>query len=190
MSVSIILAFLPWIGFDLLPKHTHSQMVTAMGIALVLTIATNYKSIRKRYILPCATLVFFGVALIVVWLGNFVWISRNIWAATHLMCAAIAWGSILLQQPFTLQYAKEEVSEQYWTHPTFLRINNILTAAWGMIFVFNFLVNIFKVKLANIGLPLSSVLTNGSTLLGIWLCAWFPEWYHKHQLAKQAALQN
>src|SRR5262249_39052710 len=36
--------------------------------------------------------------------------------------------------PFTLQYAREQVPEQYWGLPIFLRTNRIITGVWAVTF--------------------------------------------------------
>ena len=43
---------------------------------------------------------------------------------------AIAFGSVILRMPFTLQYAREDVPEEYWHEPEFLRVNYLITWVW------------------------------------------------------------
>jgi len=42
--------------------------------------------------------------------------------------------SIALRQPFTLQYAREKVSSEFWNSPTFVRVNYAITFAWARAF--------------------------------------------------------
>ena len=37
--------------------------------------------------------------------------------------------------PFTEQYSRESTPQQYWSSPTFKRINLVLSAAWGVAIV-------------------------------------------------------
>jgi hypothetical protein len=46
----------------------------------------------------------------------------------------IAVVSIAMRNPFTLQYAREEASEETWTTPDFLRANYILSGVWALAF--------------------------------------------------------
>lgn len=51
---------------------------------------------------------------------------------------AMAAGSLALRRPFTLAYAREETDPGVWTHPGFIRANNIITTVWTLAFAFNF----------------------------------------------------
>lgn len=180
MPFSIIFAFLPWIIFDLLPKYSHTQIVFAMVLALIVTIASNYKYLKKFFVLPCATLLFFAISLVAVIFFNLRWLPTHVGVATNLICALIIWSSLLIRQPFTIQYAKEYVPQGHWTHPVFIFINNVLTSVWGIIFIFNFLINLFNTKINGIYPALGTLLTNGTTLFGVWFCTWFPNWYPQY----------
>ncbi|MEJ1978243.1 MAG: hypothetical protein WDN49_21100 [Acetobacteraceae bacterium] len=46
----------------------------------------------------------------------------------------IVLASMALGRPFTLQYAREQVPPEVWSSPEFLRVNNVLTAAWALAF--------------------------------------------------------
>jgi len=43
---------------------------------------------------------------------------------------AIMIASLILHEPFTLQYAREQVSQEYWKTPAFLRTNYVVTGVW------------------------------------------------------------
>jgi hypothetical protein len=62
------------------------------------------------------------------------WVSRYARGIAALILAAIAFGSLLFV-PFTEQYAREQVPEQYWDSPHFKQINRKLTALWGFVFI-------------------------------------------------------
>ena len=57
---------------------------------------------------------------------------------------AIAWGSLLFGAPFTIQYAREQVPPELWRSPVFLRINQYITAVWGVDFSLSALVSLFR----------------------------------------------
>ena len=42
--------------------------------------------------------------------------------------------SIAVRQPFTLQYAREQVAPDLWDEPEFVRANYIITAVWAFAF--------------------------------------------------------
>jgi len=39
-----------------------------------------------------------------------------------------------LRRPFTLQYAREEVSPELWNTPEFLHVNYVISGAWALAF--------------------------------------------------------
>ena len=43
-------------------------------------------------------------------------------------------ASILIRQPFTLQYAKEDAPPEIWDEPHFLRVNYVITWVWAAAF--------------------------------------------------------
>src|SRR6202000_2332793 len=42
--------------------------------------------------------------------------------------------SIAIRQPFTLQYAREQVPQQMWASREFVRTNYVITAVWALAF--------------------------------------------------------
>jgi hypothetical protein len=49
--------------------------------------------------------------------------------------------------PFTEQFAKESTPQAYWSSPTFIKINRVLSAAWGVAI---FLIGVSRVVAAAI----------------------------------------
>jgi hypothetical protein len=43
---------------------------------------------------------------------------------------AIIIASLLLHEPFTLQYAREQVTQEQWQSPLFLRTNYVVSGVW------------------------------------------------------------
>jgi cyanate permease len=46
----------------------------------------------------------------------------------------IVLASMAIRKPFTLQYAREQVSPEYWDRPQFVKTNYIITAVWAAAF--------------------------------------------------------
>lgn len=44
---------------------------------------------------------------------------------------AIVLVSLAIGNPFTMQYAREQVPKEYWDRPQFLAANRVITAAWA-----------------------------------------------------------
>jgi hypothetical protein len=48
-----------------------------------------------------------------------------------------SWGSMLIGQPFTMAYARQNVDPALWNAPVFIRTNMRITAVWAAAFTFN-----------------------------------------------------
>jgi len=115
--------------------------------------------------------------LIAVTLLRNQWVAKHAWLFSNGTLAFIAWFSIAIRCPFTIQYAKEQVSQDKWQHPLFLKINYLLSGVWGFIF------------LAGLGFHVMSnyypALSYFPSLLGIWFTTWFPNWYRAKYIREQ-----
>ena len=142
--IKLLLAFAPWIVFGLIAGQSIFSLEMAIIISLVLTLVLGYKQMRKWYILPWVTFIFFILAFIVIILLKYLWVASYMGILSYTTLAAVTWGSILVGKPFTIQYAKEEVDETLWNNPKFKRSNDIITAFWGVIFIINLGLNFYK----------------------------------------------
>ena len=59
--------------------------------------------------------------------GTRAWLELWGGEVANLAVFAIAFGSVLLRMPFTLQYAREDVAEEYWPEPEIPRLNYLTT---------------------------------------------------------------
>lgn len=134
MLKDIVCSFLPWILYFVLLGHSQEQIDIAVIIAGIASIIFEFKRLKKGFILSLGTLAFFICMFIAVVLFKNQWIAKQAWIFSNGTLAVIAWISILLKQPFTIQYAKLQVTKDKWNHPIFFRINYTLTAMWGSVF--------------------------------------------------------
>jgi carotenoid cleavage dioxygenase len=177
MQLGLIFGFLPWILFYLIAGHTQQQLEVAIIIALLCTIIFNRKNLRKGFILPWGTVIFFTFSLLTVGVIKNSWVGLHMGVLSNGVLGVIAWGSLSIGKPFTLQYAREQVSKDKWDNPVFIRVNNILTIAWGLIFLFGVVLHIVHIYYTDINHWVYEMLSDGSNIFGIWLCVWFPKWY-------------
>jgi len=87
----------------------------------------------------CVTVTFFAIGSLSVFVGGslllFFW--KYCLVVLWGMFAGMAWSSIVLGAPFTLQYARETTPSEFWQHPIFLRTSLILSLAWASVFTLN-----------------------------------------------------
>jgi hypothetical protein len=177
MLKDIIRSFLPWILYFVLLGNTQAQLDVAIIVAAATSIIFEFKGLKKGFILNWGTLAFFLFMLIAVVLFRNQWTAKQAWIFSNSTLALIAWISILIRQPFTIQYAKLQVSKDKWNHPIFLKINYILTSVWGCIFLFNLMIHVLKVFYPTVNGWFYESTTYSASIFGILFTAWFPNWY-------------
>ncbi|MFG2293434.1 hypothetical protein [Streptomyces sp. NPDC048603] len=136
-----VVGMAPWIIFSLLVGPGRFEL--AVGLALLSAVAlvvtgriVNRGSSWK--ILEIADVVFFAVLAVIGALasdGTLRWLETYAGELSNIALTLIAFGSIAVGVPFTIQYAKEQVDPALWDTPAFLRTNRIITAAWGLAFL-------------------------------------------------------
>ena len=60
MTIRLLLGFLPWILFYLLPFNTPNKFKFGIAGLLLLIVVTNYQELRRKFLLPWCTLLFFS----------------------------------------------------------------------------------------------------------------------------------
>lgn len=187
MLKNIIKSFLPWILFSILNGSSQHQLDTAIIVAFATTLWIEIPALKKGFILSWGTMAFFTFMFIAVILFKNPWIAKHAWIFSNGTLALIAWSSILVRQPFTIQYAKEQVPQEHWQSPLFIKINYILTAVWGICFLFATFLNILQVYYPTFDGWVYQSLTNGATIFAIWFTAWYPKWAQKSNQVKTTA---
>ena len=81
-------------------------------------------------ILELGSLILFGALTVYTLALHPLWSIAGVKLAVH-GGLAIAWISLAIRHPFTLQYAKETVPEQFWREPLFIRVNDRITGVWA-----------------------------------------------------------
>jgi hypothetical protein len=187
---SPLLGFAPWIALSILEGPGRIELAAAVALAMsVLVVAIDRFRGRSLKLLSCVDVISFAALLII---GLLLSDSARSWLETwfgeisNIILVVVAAASMLARRPFTLQYAKEEVSPEYWTSPLFIRINYVITGAWCLSFL----------VAAAAGFYGDAVLHNNNNLWTGWviqigaylLAARFTEWYPDYATARAAAV--
>ncbi|MGQ3890184.1 hypothetical protein ACQUW5_14295 [Legionella sp. CNM-1927-20] len=181
MLVQLILGFLPWILYSSLAGPSLKQQKIAVIVALLVVLVLDFKELKKGFVLTWGTLLFFILLLAVIFIYPSPWLESHVSLIANCALALIVWFSLVINKPFTLQYAREQISAEYWQSPLFIRINQIITIAWGICFLILVLVNalpLFSVVLSDWLYVILSVLP---LLLAVWFTSVFPDWYKERQ---------
>lgn len=129
----------PWIIFSLLigPGRFELAVALALAVTVVLFVARWMRRSSLK-ILEVSDVVFF-VALTAVGAaassGTHEWLETYAGEISNLALVLIAFGSMAVRVPFTVQYARERVGREYWHSRDFLHTNYVITAVWGCAFL-------------------------------------------------------
>ncbi|GEL22391.1 hypothetical protein PSU4_13450 [Pseudonocardia sulfidoxydans NBRC 16205] len=135
-ALSLVGAFLPWIAFTVV-----AQRLAADGVAWSALIAVAMTVVallwdRARNI-PMQLNIYSGVLFATMAVAGFVggrevdqWLFE--WGRP---LVGVVLGLLILAtvgvRPFTAEYAKKDLPREAWTSPVFVKINRVLSAAWG-----------------------------------------------------------
>jgi hypothetical protein len=132
--MGILLGFAPFIAFALLAGLSIDLALwAALASAFVIGIR-DFAQTRLLRVLDMGSIFLFGVLALYT---GFIQPSLPI-PAVHLIVDGglmiIALVSIMIGNPFTLDYAREQVPEEFWRAPLFLRTNYIIAGVWVLAF--------------------------------------------------------
>lgn len=128
----------PWIVYSVLegPNRLELSAAVALGLAVVI-LSLNWIRGGTPKLLEYADVVYFaGLAVLVAFAspGTRTWLELWGGEVANVAVLAIAFGSVVLRMPFTIQYAREDVPQEYWHEPEFLRVNYLITWVWVVAF--------------------------------------------------------
>jgi hypothetical protein len=133
---NIFVALVPWVIFTVLVQHTSLKLGSLVALAAAVVIALpglragHPKALELGAVV---TFIAFAVAAFVVDHHTATDLARYARGIAAAGLALIAFTSLLFV-PFTEQYAREQVPEQFWGSEQFKAVNRRLTAMWGLIF--------------------------------------------------------
>lgn len=127
----MLLSFLPWLLFLFLAGHTLSSLNLAILVALVASIAFGWDDLKRGLILPWATVLFFAFSAVSVNLFGLVWVAKNMELLAKGFLTSIMWFTLLVGQPFVLQYARRDLPKERWHEPRLLQVCRFLTLVWA-----------------------------------------------------------
>lgn len=183
--LQLLYGFLPWILFAAIFGKNGKDSLIAIIVALIVCIKTERVHLRKGFILSWGTISYFALLFFLVVVAKIPWVIDNTSMLSNLALALIAWISLFIGQPFTLQYAREQTPKQIWHTQGFIKVNQILTTVWGIIFLFSVLLHYIRIYIPQSEALLYPILSYGSIILGLWITKKFPMWYRSSQIHKQ-----
>jgi hypothetical protein len=173
--MSILLGLTPFIVFFLLMRWS-TPLVALVGATAMSAVLMGRMALRGGTvkILEIGSLILFALLTLYTLVAQPAWSIAGVRLAVDGGIALIVLFSLAIRRPFTLQYAKESVPEQFWTHPIFIRTNNIISAVWAA----NFLISAGSDAVAIYfpAVPVSALvaLVGAAFVAAIWFSTWYP----------------
>ena len=135
--MGIWLAFAPFVAFAIVDRLFGSLEGLSAGFAvsLILLLRDWLGAGRTPKVLEIGTAGLFGVLALYAIFGNPGWSIMGVRLLVDTGLLLIVLVSLAIRQPFTLQYAREQVGPEVWTSKEFLRTNDVITAVWALAFL-------------------------------------------------------
>lgn len=136
-----VVGMLPWIVFSVLvgPGRFEFSVGIALAIAVMLVVLDRLRRPGTSLkILEVADVAFFAALAIVGAVasdGTLRWLETYSGELSNFALVAIAFGSMAVRVPFTVQYARERVPRELWNTRGFMHTNYVITAVWGLAFL-------------------------------------------------------
>lgn len=128
--------WVPWLAFLLIAHGSMGRVGAGLVVALVAGVVLAAMRLY-RGVLMWTGLLFFTLALIAVFGLHSTWFLKHLAVIANGMLAVAAWGGLLVGRPFTIEFAREHTDPARWNDPLFIRVNQVITAAWAAVFTFN-----------------------------------------------------
>ncbi len=135
--MGILLAFAPFIVFAIVDRLAGATEGLVAGALVSVALLARDWIIpgRAPKILEIGTALLFGGLALYAVLGGPTWSVIGVRLCVDTGLLLIVLVSMAVGRPFTLQYAREQVSPEFWDSPEFVRTNYVITAVWAFAFV-------------------------------------------------------
>ncbi len=184
----ILLSFAPWVLFSVFTGLMSVTIAALVGFLaeLLLTIRNGVKHQLKLFELG-SLVFFFALTMSSLFVAS-TWLTMWARELGNITLFLLALGSILIGKPFTLQYARESVDQQYWDSPQFFTINVVISWVWCATFaVMTTSAGVVILARMHENLLFNWLLPIIVPLLALLFTIWYPKWVHQRIGAGQQA---
>lgn len=186
--MSILLSLSPFAVFFILMR-LHSPiagMVGALVASLLLCARMRWHGEAVK-ILEVGSLALFGALSAYTWLAAPEWTVATVRLAVDAGLLGIVLVSLAIDQPFTLQYARERVPEPIWAMPLFLTTNRIISAVWAGAFAALVAADAAAEWLPAVPLWVDVVGSVAAFVAAVWFSRWYPAVVQRRAMAAAGA---
>lgn len=173
--MSILLGLTPFIVFFVLMRLVHP--LAGLGAAFAVSLLMGFVQWRRGEsikVLEVGSLVLFGALTLYTLIAAPEWTVATVRLAVDGGLFIIAAVSLLIRQPFTLQYARESVPQELWTSPIFFTTNVRITAVWTAAFAVMTAADAAAQYVEAVPLWIDIAATIAAFVGAIWFTRWYP----------------
>jgi hypothetical protein len=172
--MSILISLTPFIVFFALMRLI--SPLAGLGAAFAASLLLCLRQWRRREavkVLEIGSLVLFGALVLYTVIAAPAWTVATVRLAVDSGLFAIVVVSLAIGQPFTLQFARERVPQEYWTAPQFIVTNQRITAAWAAAFAVMTGADAAAEYVAAIPLWIDIVASVAAFAAALWFTQWY-----------------
>ena len=176
--MGMLLAFAPFLAFVVIERLVGVPAGLAAGALLSAALLLRDAVSRTRHVkvLEIGTFMLFGGLTVIALLpGAAQWSIAAVRLRVGAGLLLIVLASIAMGRPFTLQYAREQVSSDLWGRPEFVRTNYVITAAWAVAFAVMVIADLALIYLPALPHSVSIVSTVLALVGAVKFTGWYPE---------------
>ena len=185
--MSVLLGLSPFIVFFALMRLVSpvAGLVGALGASALLCLRMRLRR-ESIKILEVGSFVLFAVLTVYTLAAAPRWTVATVRLAVDAGLFTIVAVSLAVGRPFTLQYARERVPEQFWGLPIFLTTNRIITGIWAGTFAIHVAADGAAEYVSAIPIWVDVAVAIAAFLGAVWFSRWYPEAVRRRALANAA----
>lgn len=176
-KMGILLAFAPFIAFAVVDRLFGSAegLFAGFAVSAVLLIRDWLSAKRAPKVLEIGTAILFGTLAAYALLTNPTWSIVGVRLIVDAGLSVVVMISIAIRQPFTLQYAREQVPQEMWASPKFVRTNYVITAVWALAFVALVVADVVLLYVPELPPRFGIIVTVLALVGAIKFTSWYPD---------------
>jgi hypothetical protein len=184
--MSILMSLTPFIVFFALMRLVSPLAgLSAAFVASLLLCLRQWRRGEAVKVLEIGSLALFGALLLYTVIAAPVWTVATVRLAVDGGLLLIVLVSLAVDRPFTLQFARETVPQEYWQTPLFLATNRRISVAWAVAFAVMTGADAAAEYVEAIPLWIDIVATVLAFVAAVWFTLWYPAAVSRH--ARQQA---
>jgi hypothetical protein len=175
--MGIWLAFAPFIAFAVVDRLIGSTegLLAGAAVSLALLVRDRTSGAREIKILDAGTAVLFcGLACFAV-MAKPDWsiVAVRLVVDTGLLLIVLL--SLAIGKPFTLQYAREQVSPEFWNTREFYRTNVVISSAWALAFAVMVVAELILLYQPDVPRRVGVIAIVVALVAAVKFTSWYPE---------------